>query len=422
MNRRHFLAAGAAGASPLRASPPSNPPPTPRTSPIRSPNASGSSAAAGTASAICSGSFRSRRSRSCRCATSIARMLDEAADMVATRQRVAQRPRTYGDYREMLAAARSRHRPRRHAGSLARPADDRGRRGGGRRLRAEADQRRRRRRAGDGRGGAAAQQGRAGRHAAAQHAAHRRGHGPRHQGRTCSGQSPTSRSIATTTCGARENPPDAKPPEHLDYEMWTGPAPDAALQPLVHPRRWRAFMEYGNGIVGDMCIHMLDMVRWMLDLGWPRRISSSGGILVDRKSQANITDTQTGDLRLRRPARSSGRTAPGATPDPDYPWGATIYGDTRHAQGERARATTSPRRARASAIHRDVRHGAGQVSRGPRRARPGAPRRPRGPRPHAGLPASDRHARPAGRRHRGGPYLDARAASWRTCRSGWAAR
>ena len=34
-------------------------------------------------------------------------------------------------------------------------------------------------------------------------------------------------------------------------------------------------MEYGNGIVGDMCIHMLDMVRWMMDLGWPQRVGSS---------------------------------------------------------------------------------------------------------------------------------------------------
>jgi predicted dehydrogenase len=25
-------------------------------------------------------------------------------------------------------------------------------------------------------------------------------------------------------------------------------------------------MEYGNGIMGDMCIHMLDMIRWMLGL------------------------------------------------------------------------------------------------------------------------------------------------------------
>ena len=62
---------------------------------------------------------------------------------------------------------------------------------------------------------------------------------------------------------------------------------------LVHPRGWRAFTEYGNGILGDMCIHMFDMVRWMLDLGWPKRISSSGGILVDKQSKANIPDTQT---------------------------------------------------------------------------------------------------------------------------------
>src|SRR5207248_1848946 len=96
---------------------------------------------------------------------------------------------------------------------------------------------------------------------------------------------------------------------------------------LVHPRSWRAFMEYGNGIVGDMCIHMLDTVRWMLGLGWPRRVSSSGGILVDRKSRANITDTQTAtfefpDLNVVWTHRTWGQP-----PDPDYPWGATIYGD-----------------------------------------------------------------------------------------------
>ncbi|HEX9236938.1 MAG TPA: Gfo/Idh/MocA family oxidoreductase, partial [Actinomycetota bacterium] len=83
---------------------------------------------------------------------------------------------------------------------------------------------------------------------------------------------------------ARTNPPDIAPPDYLDYEMWTGPAPLRPYNELVHPRGWRAFMEYGNGIVGDMCVHMLDMVRWMLDLGWPRRVSSSGGILVEKDS------------------------------------------------------------------------------------------------------------------------------------------
>ncbi len=65
---------------------------------------------------------------------------------------------------------------------------------------------------------------------------------------------------------AKDNPPDSSPPDNLDYEMWTGPAPMRPYNKLVHPRRWRAFMEYGNGIVGDMCIHMFDMVRWMMDL------------------------------------------------------------------------------------------------------------------------------------------------------------
>jgi predicted dehydrogenase len=102
---------------------------------------------------------------------------------------------------------------------------------------------------------------------------------------------------------ASGNPPDKAPPEYLDYETWTGPAPMRPYNEWVHPRRWRAFMEYGNGIVGDMCIHMLDMVRWMLGLGWPKRVSSSGGILVDKKSKANISDTQLatfdfGDLKV----------------------------------------------------------------------------------------------------------------------------
>jgi predicted dehydrogenase len=123
------------------------------------------------------------------------------------------------------------------------------------------------------------------------------------------------------------NPPDTAPPEYLDYEMWTGPAPMRPYCSITHPRGWRAFMEYGNGIVGDMCVHMFDMVRWMLDLGWPKRISSSGGILVQKDAKANITDTQTatfdfGDI----PVVWTHRTW-GAPTDPEYPWAAFIYGD-----------------------------------------------------------------------------------------------
>ncbi len=126
---------------------------------------------------------------------------------------------------------------------------------------------------------------------------------------------------------ARGNPPDTAPPENLDYEMWTGPAPMRPFCQWTHPRSWRAFMEYGNGIVGDMCIHMYDMVRWMLDLGWPQRVSSSGGILVDKASKANISDTQTatfdhGELQVVWNHRTWGDSV-----DPDYPWSATFYGE-----------------------------------------------------------------------------------------------
>lgn len=126
---------------------------------------------------------------------------------------------------------------------------------------------------------------------------------------------------------ARENPPDETAPANLDYEAWTGPAPMRPYNKLVHPRRWRAFMEYGNGIVGDMCIHMLDTVRWMLDLGWPTQVSSSGGILMDKSSKANITDTQTATFEFPGINVVWQHRSWGESPDPKYPWGATLYGD-----------------------------------------------------------------------------------------------
>jgi len=152
---------------------------------------------------------------------------------------------------------------------------------------------------------------------------------------------------------ATANPPDSAPPDYLDYEMWTGPAPMRPYNKLVHPRSWRAFMEYGNGIVGDMCIHMFDMVRWMLDLEWPKRISSTGGILVDKNSKANISDTQSatfdfGDLQVIWQHRTWG-----SSPDPKYPWGATFYGDKGTLKASVMSYDFTPT-GKGDAIHKDV--------------------------------------------------------------------
>jgi predicted dehydrogenase len=136
-----------------------------------------------------------------------------------------------------------------------------------------------------------------------------------------------------------DNPPVTQPPDFFDYEMWTGPAPlrpydappykDLGGAPLPHRRWWRTFMEYGNGIVGDMCIHMLDMVRWMLGLGWPKRVSSSGGIFVQKAARSNISDTQTATFEFDKfPVVWTHRTWGDAVdPDPDYAWAAFIYGE-----------------------------------------------------------------------------------------------
>lgn len=126
---------------------------------------------------------------------------------------------------------------------------------------------------------------------------------------------------------ARQSPPDSPPPAWLDYEMWTGPAPMRPYNPLVHPGSWRQFMEYGNGIVGDMAIHMYDMTRWMLDLGWPESVSSTGGVYVQKGGKPNISDTQTAifahpGLNVVWTHRTWGQP-----PDPKYPWAAFFYGE-----------------------------------------------------------------------------------------------
>ncbi|PSR53701.1 oxidoreductase [Adhaeribacter arboris] len=126
---------------------------------------------------------------------------------------------------------------------------------------------------------------------------------------------------------ANGNPPEQPVPAFLDYEMWTGPAPLRPYDGLPHVRWWRTFMEYGNGIMGDMCIHMFDTARWMLNLGWPKKISSTGGIYVQKEGKSNISDTQSAlfeydGLNCVWTHRSWGTPA-----NPDYPWSLTLYGD-----------------------------------------------------------------------------------------------
>lgn len=152
---------------------------------------------------------------------------------------------------------------------------------------------------------------------------------------------------------ANGNPPLQAVPDFLDYEMWAGPAPLRPYDGLPHRRWWRAFMEYGNGIMGDMCVHMLDTVRWMLDLGWPKRISSSGGIFVQKEGKSNIADTQTAVFEFEELNCVWQHRSWGTPSDPDYPWSFKLFGEKGTLSGSTMKYDFIPI-GDGKSIHKDV--------------------------------------------------------------------
>jgi predicted dehydrogenase len=141
---------------------------------------------------------------------------------------------------------------------------------------------------------------------------------------------------------ANGQPPVEPVPDFLDYELWTGPAPLRPYDGIPHLRWWRTFTEYGNGIMGDMCVHMLDTVRWMLGLGWPRRISSQGGIYVQKEGKSNIPDTQSAVFEYEGLKCVWQHRTWGVPADPDYPWAFFLHGEKGVLKGSTTRAEFIP--------------------------------------------------------------------------------
>ena len=142
-------------------------------------------------------------------------------------------------------------------------------------------------------------------------------------------------------------------PATLDWDFWAGPAPLMPYSPDIQ-RNWRAFMEYGNGTIGDMGVHMLDMVRWFLDLRWPRRISSFGGLRVLKGGKSNISDEQTAMFEFDGMTMVWTHRRFGPSVDPAYPWGATLYGEKGTLKAGVMGYDFIPNGRGAEAIHKDV--------------------------------------------------------------------
>ena len=71
--------------------------------------------------------------------------------------------------------------------------------------------------------------------------------------------------------------PNAKPavPDHLDWDVWLGPAPERPYHGAYHPFRWRGWWDFGTGALGDIGCHALDSVFRALKLDYPDSVQAA---------------------------------------------------------------------------------------------------------------------------------------------------
>jgi len=72
-------------------------------------------------------------------------------------------------------------------------------------------------------------------------------------------------------------PPDLSP-DNLDWETWQGAAPKKPFDPYAFAR-WRCWKEYGTGVAGDLLVHLISGMQFVLGINAPpSRVSAFGGI------------------------------------------------------------------------------------------------------------------------------------------------
>jgi predicted dehydrogenase len=78
--------------------------------------------------------------------------------------------------------------------------------------------------------------------------------------------------------GGGERPEGGQePPETLSWDLWLGPAPVRPYVPgRYHPAQWRRWWDFGNGTLGDMGCHYIDLPFWALKLRHPTACEAEG--------------------------------------------------------------------------------------------------------------------------------------------------
>jgi predicted dehydrogenase len=84
--------------------------------------------------------------------------------------------------------------------------------------------------------------------------------------------------------GAWEYPtPPGLSPQNFDWETWQGTVPKRAWDPDMSPKyfaRWRCWREYGTGVAGDLLVHLVSGMMFMLGINeQPNRVQALGNII-----------------------------------------------------------------------------------------------------------------------------------------------
>ncbi|MBI9017982.1 MAG: Gfo/Idh/MocA family oxidoreductase [Phycisphaerae bacterium] len=64
-------------------------------------------------------------------------------------------------------------------------------------------------------------------------------------------------------------------PDGLDWDLWLGPAPVRPYHRCYHPGSWRAWWDFGSGMMADRGCHTLDPAYWILKLGQPISVEAN---------------------------------------------------------------------------------------------------------------------------------------------------
>ncbi len=90
-------------------------------------------------------------------------------------------------------------------------------------------------------------------------------------------------------------------PKTLDWDLWLGPAQNRPYHPSYVPIKWRGWLDFGTGALGDMGCHILDPAFWALKLDSPTSVEANT-THVDPKV-ANETFPIASIVRYEFPAR-----------------------------------------------------------------------------------------------------------------------